>query len=534
MKKETDSQRKNREYEESINKVSKLFTWEIVKRLTIKEMTDAVEELEVNRIIMPTAKSTGKSRFVAIYILYMFYYDYLFNAAAGRKKKIDNPKIINIVKNALIEIEEMIDAPMMHHFEFQTNMITTKIIFKRKYYRTEFDQTLDFFSFDQPDSVAGLTPSRGYYGVLWLEEPVQQRDTSGVTHEEYMLTYLTLVDTLDRFAIKHKKRFIIFATMNGWDDRHYFIKRAEELMPWDDFIDFASKDFLKNNIKLVIKDKDAIIRATQYSNPIIKGNQEKLDKIQELMTYDEGRAIVLGQVVETDQVEDFPYLSPLSHYSEKEIFKLSDRMHEIEPLDTDYGYDHGNYAAEVIAEVILYADENRRLKLHFNAVFFVWNEQRVKYQKLNRLEEPEIEDLAAEWLKSRKRNWFEETTIAYDFADKTSMRNILNQLTKKYNVNGLEDIEYTDKNVKGKFDVFTREQKNLSALNHKLITFDPEVFALIDSEEVGQPWRYLCRNGKINIDKLDKKNKDDILEAFERAARHHIDELGEKYEQHMR
>lgn len=519
---------KNQEYEKEIKEVEKRFTWDIVKSITLKEMTDAVENINVDRIIMPTAKSTGKSRFVAIYIIYMFYKDPMFNAIAGRKRKIDNPKIITIVKRAIDHIEQAIGMEIMHHFEFQESFILTRMIFKRKLNRTHKDQVLHLFSFDQPDSTAGLAPQYGYFGVLWLEEPVQQIDTSGISAEEYLLTYLTIVDTIDRFALEHNKRFIQFATMNGWDPNHFFIKLAEVILPWDDFLEWASQNFHNNNILLKIKDSDAVIRATKYCNPIIKGDEKQYRKLEDQMTYDEGRAIALGQIVEGESGDDQPYLLPLSQYGGSDtIFELNNN-HII--LDVDYGYDHGTWAAEVITEVIKYGDKrDGRIKMHFNDIFIVWNEMIVKKQKQNRVPEVEIEKAAAEWLKDKRYSWTNDSTIGYDYADATSMRNIENLLTKKYNVTGLDFIQYNDKNKKGVFDVQTREQQNLSALNNKLLTFSPRTYQVITDYEVGQPWSELRRNGKDYIDKSDRNNKDDVLESFERAARHYQEELGEKY-----
>lgn len=529
--KETIADGKERQYQNSIASVKKALTWDVVETITLKEMTDAVKNINVERIIMPTAKSTGKSRFVAIYCIYMFYHDKEFNACGGRKKKLDNPKMVTIFKRAIIDIEQAIGLELSHHFEYNENMILTRIIFHRSTKKTNRDQRFDFFSFDQPDSIAGLAPQFGYYGVVWLEEPVQQTDTSGISHDEYLLSYLTLIDTVNRFALALKKRFLEFATMNGWDEGHFFIKLAEDIMPWEDFLEWASRNWEKNNALLKIRDSDAIIRATKYCNPIIKGNAKEMAKIEELMTYDTGRAIALGQIVESEIGDDLPYAAPLGQYgNHKTIFKLN-KNHTI--LDVDYGYDHGTWAAEVIAEVVTYIDhKDFRMKKHFNAVFIIWNEMLVNKMKMNRVPEPEVEDLAAKWLKDRRHMWTKESSLGYDYSDKTSIRNIENILRKKYSIIGLDFVEYTDKNKKGVFDVETRERQNLSLLNNKWLTFSPEVYEWITNIETGQPWKNLKKNGKITIDKSDKSNKDDILEAYERAARHQIEEVGDKYEQY--
>ncbi len=503
--------------------------WSLYHSQCFIDMIDDFEKDRIDREIAPTAKSTGKTRIVNWIGVRGFFKDDKFNAFGTRKRKLDLNSMIDNFLQVVNEIEELSGIEIGDLFKAIRGNTNNMIVFNRKTNPTQKDQWFKLGSFDKIDSLSGIAPQYGYYGLYHEEEPVQAKDISGITHEEYDDIRDIAIDSMDRFAKAANKTLWEISTMNGWDDRHSQIKKAEEINPWDEFIDYCSEDFVHNHTMRIVKDRIGVTRKTKFSNPIEVRTQKQIDILLSKLEREGDRARILGQVLESsDDIEEHYKLFMATIEEKGNVFSFEEKVKEgkIKYLDADFGIDWGTWDPTIIILSFKYYDaKTKRIKSHLYDYFEIDNKKIVKKDRMTRIDHREIQEDAALWLKSHKSDITDETVIYFDYADKIPVGNIEDKLDEKYNIEIGEFEPIMDKNKKGVFDWEARTSIDVEGASGGYISLEPHV-----AERMAKELPYIKYKANGQVDHLNATNKIDFVECMQRAYRDQATEWGEKYE----
>lgn len=212
-------------------------------------------------IIMLGAKDTGKSSPVNWYKIYGLEKDskanvvtlQKYSTAAALKGSRTITKALNEIKNMGFSLKRTYLPSTRAYYRLPPKKTAVRDMKVRM-----MSQVIDFDSFEDSNRLADFAlPNGGYPFLIHIEEPVLQNDSNTTSDEEWLASYKTIKDSIQRsytdyrvnFENKQKANpeinyakplpFKIISTLNDWDPEHYLSKMFKIYFPQQDFVNWV-------------------------------------------------------------------------------------------------------------------------------------------------------------------------------------------------------------------------------------------------------------------------------------------------------
>lgn len=217
---------------------------------------------KASRVVIVASKDSGKSYPVELYKIYCMERDNYasgltlmkYSTGAGKRGARSFWK-------SYTELQQTYDFP--HAYENSTGFMY-RMKDKRKRLK---NQSIEYGSFENSDSLAGYTISNGGYpAFLHIEEPVLQGDANIPTKKQWDADYKTILDTIKRHHRTYRQRnslkeryhepipFKTFITMNDWAPDHPISVETERFFPQAGFLNWIL-DFDYISLQKLWRDK---------------------------------------------------------------------------------------------------------------------------------------------------------------------------------------------------------------------------------------------------------------------------------------